>query len=99
MFTCYISASLGETVVAKIVLFDWHAVEIWGSVGLPPEKPIQATSSTTSENAFLALSNIVVLIMNLHAKEEKLVVDKIYTLHRTPVNHGDNAPIGQCLRA
>ena len=45
MFICYISASIGKKVFAKIVLFDRYVVEKWGS---------GATPSRMSENAFFA---------------------------------------------
>ena len=38
MFICYILASIGKTVLVKIVMLDRHAIEKGGSGGLPPGK-------------------------------------------------------------
>ena len=68
---------MGKKACAKIVLFDRHAVEKWGSGGLPQEKFFEATPARPSENAIFAKWKIVVFIINLHAEEEKLAVDKL----------------------
>ena len=63
-----------------------------GFFGRAPKNFFEATPSITSENALFAKYNIVVFIINLRSKEEKLVV-KSYTLCTTSVNYeGDSAP-------
>ena len=49
---CYIFASIGQNVFAKIVLFYRHGVEKWGSGGLPPETFSEATPSRILEILF-----------------------------------------------
>jgi len=73
-----------------MALLDRHAVE----------KCFEATPSRTLENAISAKENIVLFIIDLQAKEEKLVVDKTDTLYANLVNYWEsNAPCPQCLQA
>ena len=74
----YTSVSISKTAFAKIVLSDRHANEKWGLRGLPSENFYTATPSRTSENALFAKWNIKVFIIDLHAKEEKLIPQPSY---------------------
>ena len=48
-------------------------MEKWWSRDLSSEKCSEIAPSTTSESALLLISNVVVFIIDLHAKNEKLI--------------------------
>ena len=70
------SASIGKTVCAKIVLFYSYCVEKCGHGNANWGKRFEVAPSRTSDNVLVTKHNIVVYIINLHSKEEKLVVGK-----------------------
>ena len=64
---------------------------IWG---LLPGRIFEATPSRASESALFAKLNRILFIINLHAKEEKFVIDNSCTLYTTSVNYqGAMSPV------
>ena len=65
-----------------------------GGLGACPKKNFSRQHPLERrKKPFFAKYNIVVFIINLHAEEEKLVVDRSYTLYTTSVNYWETVPL------